>query len=110
MPLPAKTFGVGWVCRFGAVPRHQAWRINAVHEILEADIAREIASHETRFVPTDCDECGPIGENREVPIYTERGEGLNKLKNMFERFLNVRATLSDHLAAHHVLIEKMDDL
>ncbi|MCR8828049.1 hypothetical protein [Pseudosulfitobacter koreensis] len=82
----------------------------AVREILEADIAREVASHETRFFPTDYDECGPIGETREVPIYTERGEELIKLKGMFEQFSDVRAALFDHLAAHQLLITKLDRL
>ncbi len=84
--------------------------LEAVREILEADIAREVASHETRFFPTDYDECGPIGETREVPIYTERGEELIKLKGMFEQFSDVRAALFDHLAAHQLLITKMDRL
>ncbi len=79
-----------------------------VREILETDLAREVASYETRFFPTDCDEFGPIGETREVPLYTERGEGLIKLKGMLDRFSNVRVTLFDHLAAHQLLISKMD--
>ncbi len=84
--------------------------LETVRRILEADIAREVASHKTQFFPTDFDECGPIGETREVPTYTERGEGLIKLRGMFNRFSNVRSALYDHLAAHQLLNAKMDGL
>jgi len=81
--------------------------LEAVREILEADLSHEVTGHETRFFPTDFDECGPIGETREVPIYTDRGKNLLELQSLFERFSNVRAAVCDHLAAHRLLIEKM---
>ncbi len=79
----------------------------AVRQILEADLSHEITGEEHRFFPIGCDECGPIGETHTVPIYTDRGNNLLELQDLFERFSNVRATVYDHLAAHRLLIEKM---
>lgn len=84
--------------------------LEAVREIIDADLAREVTGHESRFFPTDWDECGPIGETRDALIYTERGEDLIKLKDLFKQFSSVRAMLFDHLAAHQLLISKMDGL
>ncbi|MEP2984809.1 MAG: hypothetical protein ABJO97_00030 [Roseibium sp.] len=82
--------------------------LEAVREIIATDLAREVTDHENRFFATDCDECGPIGETRKVPVYTDRGNNLLELQSLFEQFTKVRAAVFDHLAAHRLLIEKMD--
>ncbi len=84
--------------------------LETVRKMIGSDLAREVTGHEIRFFPTDCDECGPIGETRKVPVYTDRGNNLLELQSLFERFSNVRATVFDHLAAHRLLIEKMGSI
>lgn len=91
-------------------PLHEADEggFETIRELLEADLTREIVDYETQFSITDFDECGPLGVSRQVPIYSERGDKLSEIKQQFSQFCEIRSELFDHLAAHRLLIEKMD--
>ncbi|WP_099824236.1 hypothetical protein [Oceaniglobus indicus] len=81
--------------------------LDAVRDILERDIEAEKTGTDHRFVETRFDEAGQHGEVREVPVYTRRGAELLDLQNLFDRFVETRRSVLDHIAAHKVLMRNM---
>ena len=77
----------------------------AVADILERSIASECLGTEVRFEQTGYDDFGPRGETREAAMYSERGNELIKLHNLFQKFLNIRNDMLDHVAAHRCVLE-----
>ncbi|QFT58927.1 hypothetical protein FIU94_08825 [Sulfitobacter sp. THAF37] len=73
--------------------------LDALCGILDADLESEIVSTDTRFVETRFDAMGPHGEFRDVPVYSERGEHLLRVRSMLAAFLHVRAATLDAIAA-----------
>ena len=82
---------------------------DAVLDILERCIATECLGTTARFEETGYDEFGPHGETCEIPLYTNRGNELIKLKYLFQKFINIRNGVLDHVAAHRGLLEIMND-
>lgn len=81
--------------------------LDAVMEILTRSIASECLGTEGRFKQTGHDEFGPQGEIHEAAIYSERGNDLIKLQNLFHAFLEGREDVLDHVAAHRNLLKIM---
>jgi len=72
---------------------------DAVMDILERCIASECLGSEERFEETGYDEFGPHGTTRETPVFSERGNDLIELQNLFQGFLDSRDGVLDHVVA-----------
>ena len=83
-------------------PRDEA-SLEALSGILEADLAREVTGTEQRFFETRFDELGQHGELRDVPLYTERGQHLLRVRRLLSTFLKARAAALDAIAAETAL-------
>jgi hypothetical protein len=81
----------------------------AVAGILERSIASECLGSEERFEETGYDEFGPCGETHVATIYSDRGYELIKLQYLFQKFLNSRDAVLDHIAAHRGLLGIMSN-
>lgn len=81
--------------------------LDAVWQILLADLSAEIVEFEQRFVETHFDAGGQQGEVREVPVYSERGAELLNLQEVVSKFIDARHAVLDHVAAHRALFMLM---
>ncbi len=81
----------------------------AVADILERSIDSECLGTEERFRETGYDEFGPRGETYVATIYSDRGYELIKLQYLFQKFLNSRDAVLDHIAAHRGLLGIMSN-
>lgn len=80
---------------------------DAVMKILDHSIASEYLGTTERFEEIGFDEFGPQMEIREIPVYSDRGNELVALQNLFQAFRNNRDRVLDHLAANRCLLRIM---
>ncbi|SDY37278.1 hypothetical protein [Citreimonas salinaria] len=78
--------------------------IEAIAGIIQADLRSEVRGVERRFFETYYDDLGQHGEVRECPIYSDRGEKLLALQNIFARFMESRAATLDRVAAERAVM------
>jgi hypothetical protein len=81
--------------------------LTAVDEMLKNEIDGEIIGAEVCFYETHFDEVGQHGEQREVPVYSQRGAELIELKKILRDFQSIRHAVLDHIAAHRTLMNIM---
>lgn len=80
---------------------------DAVMEILTRSIESECLGTQGRLKQTGHDEFCSQGEIHETSIYSERGNDLIKLQNLFQVILESRENVLDHVAAHRSLLKIM---
>ncbi|MEX1234404.1 MAG: hypothetical protein WEB56_05395 [Roseovarius sp.] len=80
---------------------------DAVMKIFDHSIASEYVGTESWPVETGFDEFGPQVEIRQMPVYSDRGNELIKLQNLFKAFRNNRDRVLDHMAANRCLLKIM---
>jgi len=77
--------------------------LEEVRRIIVTDLKTETLGLETRFVEVGYDGDGPVIAARDATVYTERGEDLVRLLDLFERFLDARAATLDRAAAERAI-------
>lgn len=82
--------------------------LEIVRGILEIDLQNEVVGTEFRFVDTYCDDAGNHGGTAEFPVFSERGEALLSVREIFARFIQARDETLDRLAAERALRRLLD--
>ena len=80
---------------------------DALIGILDKDLAKEVVGIERRTIETHFDEMGQSYELREVPVYTERGVHLLRVRDLLAAFGKTRAAALDAIAAEKALMRML---
>lgn len=81
--------------------------LEALCGILERDLATEMTGTERRTLETHYDDMGQSYEVREVPVYTERGEHLLRVRELLAAFGRTRAAALDAIAAENAVMRML---
>lgn len=81
--------------------------LEALRGILERDLAAEVTAIGRRTVETHYDAMGQSYELREVPVYTERGEHLLRVRDLLADFERTRASALDAIAAEKAVMRML---
>lgn len=82
---------------------------DAVKDILDRCIASECLGVEDQLEETGYDEFGPLVEIRKIVVYSKRGKELVELQSLFQRFMDSRNSVLDHIAAHRSMLVIMNN-
>lgn len=77
--------------------------LDEIRRIIIADLNSECLGTKTHFVEAGYDADGPVTEARERNVYTERGEELVRVLDLFETFMTARAATLDRAAAERAI-------
>lgn len=79
--------------------------LEALREILEAELETEVVRVERQFVETRFDAYGQHGELRDCPVYSQRGQDLLAVQTALTAFIAARDATLDRVAAQCALRE-----
>jgi hypothetical protein len=77
--------------------------LEALQNVVAAELVVETVGTERQFFPTYQDEHGEDGEVRECPVHTARGHELLHLQRTLVAFLAARVAVLDRVAAQRAL-------
>jgi hypothetical protein len=83
--------------------------LEQVRRILVADLETECRGASTGFVEVGYDGDGPIVEVRTRSVYTQRGEDLLRLLDLFDAFMAAREETLDRAAAERAIRRLMSE-
>lgn len=77
--------------------------LEQVRRIIAGDLETEWLGTSTDFIEVGYDEDGPVIAARERTVYSQRGEGLHRLLDLFDAFIAAREATLDRAAAERAI-------